>query len=308
MVGQTHETLAADALARVVAAIDPAAVLRRTWPLSGGISSRMTVLELVGANGQLRQLVLRQPEGALHGDPKAAANEFHLLAHLNVVGLPTPAPVILDESGELISSPYLVVEYIDGASDLIPANPNDAMAQLATQLLRIHRVDCNAAALEFVPAYVPRFVHQRDSNYPDASLGAQRIRDALATAGPARTNNPNVLLHGDYWPGNVLWKNATIVGVIDWEEACLGDPLTDLSIARLDILWAFGSGAMHEFTRRYRIDSGFDMRNLPYWDLDAALRPVFNIGEWASTGDVTEATMRAGHQWFVDQAFAALRG
>jgi len=306
-----HDALDPARFARVVAALDPTAALRRTWPLRGGISSRMTVLEMTLPDGETQRLVLRQPDGALRGNPQAAANEFLLLERLRAVGLPTPAPQLLDESMELFPAPYLVIEYIDGAPALSPSNTLQPMAQFASRLVEIHRVEPASAGLEFLPSYTPRFIHQRDARYPDDSLGAAHIRDVLTRAWPSRSRNRPVLLHGDYWPGNVLWKDGRIVGVVDWEEACVGDPIVDLAIARLDMLWAFGIERMHEFTECYRTESEFDLTDLPYWDLDAALRPVFNIAEWATVdldrADITEATMRAGHRQFVDQAFEALR-
>jgi aminoglycoside phosphotransferase (APT) family kinase protein len=134
----------------------------------------------------------------------------------------------------------------------------------------------------------------------------------LASASPLRATNGIALLHGDYWPGNVLWKNGALVGVIDWEDSQLGDPIADLAISRLDVLWAFGEGAMHELTACYQRTANIDLTDLPYWDLDAALRPVCNIAEWASSWhelgrpDVTEATLREGHRQFVAQALDAL--
>ena len=44
-----------------------------------------------------------------------------------------------------------------------------------------------------------------------------------------------------------------LVGVIDWEDAALGDPLADLANSRLEILWAFGDEAMERFTREYAV-------------------------------------------------------
>jgi aminoglycoside phosphotransferase (APT) family kinase protein len=138
------------------------------------------------------------------------------------------------------------------------------------------------------------------------------IRDVLSRSWARRTANAPALLHGDYWPGNVLWNDGRLVGVVDWEESRIGDPLVDLAIARLEMLWTFGLEAMHAFTQQYATLSGFDLDELPYWDLDAALRPVFNLGEWAAgwpelgRPDVTAATMRAAHRTFVDMAFEAL--
>src|SRR5436190_745964 len=34
----------------------------------------------------------------------------------------------------------------------------------------------------------------------------------------------SVFMHGDVWPGNLLWIGDMCVGVIDWKEARVGDP------------------------------------------------------------------------------------
>ena len=134
---------------------------------------------------------------------------------------------------------------------------------------------------------------------------------------PLPRQNATTLLHGDFWPGNVLWQAGQLVAVIDWEDAKLGDPLADLAISRLDMLWIFGRNAMQELTDQYQsmlrqTSVASDFTNLPYWDLYAALRPASSIAEWATVyppwgrTDITEKTMREGHKWFITQAFRAL--
>jgi len=41
------------------------------------------------------------------------------------------------------------------------------------------------------------------------------------------------LLHGDFHPGNLIFRGSTIKAVIDWDYARLDDPLFDLAYARL---------------------------------------------------------------------------
>ena len=77
------------------------------------------------------------------------------------------------------------------------------------------------------------------------------LRQLLHRHWPPPVPERTVLLHGDFWAGNLLWRDATIVAVIDWEEAATGDPLTDVATTRLDLLWAFGPGAMTAFTDHY---------------------------------------------------------
>jgi hypothetical protein len=103
-----------------------------------------------------------------------------------------------------------------------------------------------------------------------------------------------------------------LVAVIDWEETSVGDPLFDVAITRLDTLWAYGEGAMNEFTRQYQSRMDIDYAHLPFWDLRVSLRPITNIAVWATSfpplgrPDVTEESMASGHRWFVDQAIENL--
>jgi aminoglycoside phosphotransferase (APT) family kinase protein len=103
-----------------------------------------------------------------------------------------------------------------------------------------------------------------------------------------------------------------IVAVIDWQSAALGDPLADLAVTRLDLLWAFGPDAMAALTAGYAAHRPVDLADVAIWDLVAALRPAGSLSAWAADWaafgrpDVTTATMRSAHHWFVDHALARL--
>jgi len=81
----------------------------------------------------------------------------------------------------------------------------------------------------------------------DESISEAAVRAALAGNWPPPQVNEPVILHGDYWPGNTLWRDGRL-GVIDWEDAACGDPLADLGNARLEILMHCGDAAKDGFT------------------------------------------------------------
>jgi aminoglycoside phosphotransferase (APT) family kinase protein len=146
----------------------------------------------------------------------------------------------------------------------------------------------------------------------DADVHEGFLRHLLQTLGPPPPPDRTALLHGDFWAGNLLWIDDEIVGVLDWEDAAVGDPLTDLSTTRLDLLWVFGPESMRAFTDHYLSLTSLDPVSLPYWDLVAALRPagVLSawVADWANFGrpDMNAPTMRAHHRLFLDQALDAL--
>jgi aminoglycoside phosphotransferase (APT) family kinase protein len=302
------ESKEANKFEQVVQKIDPHSKLLRTWKLKGGVSAQMTALETLRPDGHTQKMIVRKPgERDLKHNPQIAADEFKLLQLVHSVGLAAPKPYYLDESGEIFSTPYLVMEYIQGKPEFAPADLPDLLLQLATHLVRIHQIDGSKVDLSFLPnleqGYAER-LRERPATV-DESLDEGRIRDALEAVWPFLQRNPSVLLHGDFWPGNTLWRDGQLMAIIDWEDAKLGDPLADVANSRLEILWAFGADAMQRFTSQYQSMTTIDFTHLPSWDLCAALRPVAQLAQWG-LDDTTERMMRERHRWFVTQALEKL--
>ncbi len=210
-------------------------------------------------------------------------------------------------------------EYIEGKPEFAPAHSADFILELATYLTRIHSVDCSKLDLSFLPGQPKRFTDYFGPPSADGGttlIDEERIRDTLESVWPLPQRNASVLLHGDFWPGNILWQEEKLVAVIDWEDAQLGDPLSDLAISRLDILEIFGMEAMYAFTDQYKSRMPIDYTTLPYWDLCAALRLArlagSHLAEWVaffvSVGreDITEQTVSTHFKCFVTQAFEKL--
>jgi aminoglycoside phosphotransferase (APT) family kinase protein len=290
-----------EALAR---RIEPGSKLLRTWDLKGGVSAQVTAFEIEQPDGRTERLIVRR-HGArdLRRDPHIAAHEFRLLELLESAGIAAPTARYLDAQAEVFSVPSLVVDYVEGERETAPRDETEFVGRLAAVLAEIHRVDYEEVS----------FLRQRvdigaevPGRRPDEPAEAPRIRAVLESALPLPRRNRSVLLHGDFWPGNTLWKDGRLVAVIDWEDAAIGDPLADVANARLELLWALGADAMEAFTRRYAsIVTAVDLTDLPYWDLWADLRLAGGTSEWGLDAS-TEKAMRAGHEAFVAQALAEL--
>ena len=283
--------------------LEPNVAFRRAWRPGGGVSAEVSVIELERRDGQRRRLLVRRHgEADRTHNPHIARDEFALLGIAHAQGLAVPRPVHLDESNKLFPTPVLVLEYVEGETEFAPTDLAAYLTQAAGQLARIHALPA-LPALSFLPRQDPH-VGPRPAQL-DATLDEGCIRDALEAAGPVPRVQQPVLLHGDYWPGNLLWRDGRLVAVIDWEDACLGDPLADLGNARLELLWAFGPDAMTAFADRYLTEATIDVGALPYWDLVAALRPCGQLGNWGLPPE-TERRMRERHAWFVAHAIARL--
>jgi len=291
----------------------PGARLLSSRALSGGISAVMTVLEIEQQGGAAARLVLRQPgEAAVRANPYAARDEYRVLRTLFDRGLPVPRPVGLDESAEILPGAYLISEYVDGEPrfDLDEACFNQAAEALAAiHSLSAARVDCAGLpdSLDEVSRRLGGLPPERGMALDDSG-----VWDALKAAWPPRRDNQPALLHGDFWPGNWLWQDDRLAAVIDWEDACLGDPLSDLAIARLDICWIFSQRAMNCFTSAYLARAGCNTAALPFWDLWAALRLARLVGRdlegWAAffppygRADINAGSIRACFDGFTARA------
>ncbi|AIZ46574.1 hypothetical protein QR90_09500 [Deinococcus radiopugnans] len=271
----------------------PGAQLLRSWPLSGGVSARVTGLEIRRADGPLERLVVREygpRDLAAHAD--LARQEFKLLGALHAAGLPVPQPHHF-EAGVLVTG------FRDGQPEFSPAHQDEYVRQMAAFLVRLH-----ALPSAHFPSLRPLAWPGPPSQKPDESLSESRIRDALERLEHPLCSLP-VVLHGDVWPGNLLWSGGGLNAVIDWEDAALGDPLADVGNARLELLFFLGPEAMHTFTDRYAVLSGADMAALPYWDLRAALRPCGRLGGWGLEEGL-ERQIRQRHLEFVGHVLTQL--
>jgi aminoglycoside phosphotransferase (APT) family kinase protein len=251
--------------AALAGTIEPGSRLLRTWELKGGVSAQLTALELERPDGSREKLVVRR-----HGAADGRWNPQIAADEFRLLEVLNSAGIPAPRP-RLPYEDGLVVDYIDG--EPARADEPDLVAELAAVLVEIHRAD--VVELSFLPA---RELSSR---------------------------NRSVLLHGDFWPGNTLWRDGRLVGVIDWEDAAIGDPLADLANARLEVLWASSIEAMHELTRRYAAMTAVDLADLPRWDLWADRRLTPRIAEWG-LDPAGERAMRAGREAFVRQALERL--
>jgi aminoglycoside phosphotransferase (APT) family kinase protein len=295
----------------VVRAADPDWRAVRAWQLLGGASAQVHGIDIERPDGGGR-LVLRQYGLAnLAADPHVALAEYRLLELLHRAGLPVPRPYCADESGAILPGPWLLTEHIDGqtctdAAALAAFADSGAgfTGLLAQALADLHGTGLRAADVPFLPD-AGTVVSRRLATAParsDDALSEPAVRAALAAHWPPPLVNRPVILHGDYWPGNVLWRDGLLAGIIDWEDAMFGDPLADLAVARQELWWFFGPDSARAFTGQYlTLRPDVDTGALPVWDLWGALRPAGKLAGWGLSAS-QQASMIAAHRQFVAEA------
>ena len=261
--------------------VAPDGQVTRVRPLRGGISSSVHLVQLKDATGERQAVVVRRyGEYWLRTDPAVCGREFKLLGILARSDFPAPRPLMVDEQGGQFGAPTVVMSRLPGRPLLSPRDLSGYLQQMAHTLAELHRLPTHE--LGFLP-------DQRDmvgrvlSKHPETDDELQLEVHAAATAEWARektSETRRVLVHGDYWPGNLLWVRGRLVGVVDWEQPRLGDPAKDVATARGDLWVLFGQAAADEFVKEYERAAGVSV-DLRFWNLLISSWAVPEMREWA---------------------------
>jgi aminoglycoside phosphotransferase (APT) family kinase protein len=150
--------------------------------------------------------------------------------------LPTPTPVRIGEPSALFEHTWTITRWVEGEpADHAPITRADAAETLAGFLKALHQ-QAPAAAPANPTRGIPLaaaqdgFASSLHVIADEASADAARETWEKAAAAPAWHGAPT-WLHGDLHPANVVVRDGTLAGVIDFGELCAGDPATDLSAA-----------------------------------------------------------------------------
>lgn len=150
--------------------------------------------------------------------------------------LPVPVPVRVGEPSDLFAHTWTIARWIEGEpADHAPISRTDAADALAAFLKALHwpaPAEAPANPTRGIPlaGLQDGFEEGLEFIAGDASADAAREIWRKAVAAPAWAGVPT-WLHADLHPANVVVRDGTLSGVIDFGELCAGDPATDLSAA-----------------------------------------------------------------------------
>jgi aminoglycoside phosphotransferase (APT) family kinase protein len=294
----------ADVYAAVVARYRPGARLISATELPGGLVSEIVALTLSHGTDEETVVLRRHGDDVIADKPDIARKEAALLGILEAEGLNVAGVCYFDRDSDLLGGPYLLLRHV-APGEPAPDAASRGVA-IAEELARIHHIRGDDPRIAFLPLALDVMAIQLAERpaVPDEDMSETKLRAALMGRWPP-PQLPPVLLHGDCWMGNLIWKDGRIAAVLDWEDAMRGDPRLDLGIARLEILWIDGEEGVGPLTARYAELTGVDLKPLPLYDLAAAFRPVGRISGWG-LDTATYALMRERHFAFVARAIAAL--
>jgi aminoglycoside phosphotransferase (APT) family kinase protein len=295
----------ASRLPRVVSELEPGGQLLSVDPLTGGVSAIVLGLDIATSTGRRRRVVFRQHRSTEFKQHARAvtAKEFGVLAALHRRGLAVPEPYRYDDT-DRATEPYLIIEWIDGSTELARDHLPAGLDQMARFLVDLHSID--EASLHLPELEAIEDPRAALVEYLPSTAAGRHVAAALAAGLAPRDHDRCVLLHGDYWPGNVIWQDGHLEAVIDWEDACLGDPLADLATARVELLCRYGDEAVRRFTTCYLaahhdIIGPLPLDALTIWELYVSAAALATMGDWGLEPD-DEARRRRRTERFFERA------
>jgi len=263
-----------DRFSELVSAHVPGAVIRGASALTGGVSADATLVHIEAPTGGLRTLVLRE-----HGDNHCgheAALEFQLLERLHSLGVSVPKPLGFGGGDGPNQHPYVLLEFIEGSTDMPSSVAKARITAAANKLISIHSLKTDS--LPKLPLRLDPLPELLDF-LPDGAEW-EELRSKLLRMNSTTFTGKGVLLHGDYWPSNIVWAGGKLVGVIDWEDAAIGDPLSDVACACLELRYIHGDWGAECFLNAYSTQRYVDPVRLALWQAYVAAAGNQSMGGW----------------------------
>jgi aminoglycoside phosphotransferase (APT) family kinase protein len=188
-------------------------------------------------------LVARVPRRARGVEP--LENELGFLAiAASHVTLATPLPMLRGAPTSSYPWPWMIASFIEGVpgdevDDETLAGSADA---LGTFMRELHvRAPDDAPKNPWRSVPLAERAHDFERRLADLRLDVDTASASelfeLACSAPPR-DEPTVWLHGDLHPGNLIFRDGHLVGVVDFGDICAGDPATDLAGALLTLPYA----------------------------------------------------------------------
>lgn len=304
------------------------------------------VFELVRGG---KRLALRRPPRTFNAaSAHDMAREFRVLRALFSSGkdVPVPEPYALCNDLEVLGVPFFVMDFVDGEvvrKHQIPGDlhddPNAARRMsegMVDTLVAIHAFDWRAAGLDDLGQ--PEGFLERQAKRWGGQLERYRTRELedlefvgtwLATEIPP-AHEPT-LIHWDYRLDNIVFDKSlpiSVIAVLDWEVATIGDPLIDLG-------WMLGAWRdpqedwhIHEavlgqfpetadfltrdaISERYAEMSGRDITYLPYFEVMGLYKMACLLEGFYTKflkGQSDDATFGALMETFVPELAERARG
>lgn len=262
---------------------------------SNGIAFFTASFTTAGRQEQ-RDFVLRYDPGQRLFQQNRLRDEFFTLKALAGRGLPVPAPYWLDETGSILGREGYVLERVHGdapSASIYSSGPLAGVDSGVRHEMMLQAADfiADLSTVGLTANEVPHLLHRGGSTDPvDGNLQwwLEELNRSSARADPAvailqhtasklshaKPQASYVLVHGDTNFGNMMYRDNTLVAVLDWELAYLGFSESDLAFTAYisEIFKAMdrdvdGVPTEHDYVTRFESQAG---RTVTHWEYHRA--------------------------------------
>ena len=226
------------------------------FPKASGESSVTLILDATSSDRDAEKFVFRMaPPTSQVFEKHDLLMQFEMMTLMAKHGLPAPRLVGYESDSSIVGSDFYVMEFCEGQipsdnppfhaagwlKDDVPAADRATMWHRGLEVLAaIHRLDLGAES-----THLGRLPRAEDGE----PILAQEIRTFGSMFKPARRSGADPLINeawellketvptdgrpalcwGDSRVGNVIFRDASPVAILDWEMANISDPRTDLA-------------------------------------------------------------------------------
>jgi Ser/Thr protein kinase RdoA (MazF antagonist) len=215
-------------------------------------------LRLVEADGT--PLILRRYErdsSVLQLLPDLVDDEARALrAARAILGPLVPEVIATDPAGHRAGQPAVLMSYLPGAPVIHGLDAD----RLAAPLALLHTSP--------VPRDLARFHHWFTGDelaVPEWTALPDEWEALIEILHDREPSSPNVFLHRDFHPGNLLWAGGELSGIVDWAFGCRGPRAADVAHTRSNLALVDGVAAADRFLTAYT-KLVPDHRHHVWWD------------------------------------------
>ena len=251
--------------------------IRTVKPLTGGMSTGIHLLRTEHGERVVMRRYLNPHWLAI--DPHLAPREAAVLQALEPTPVPAPPFVGVDPYGDRCDAPTVLMGFVPGRRVALDDHQRYA-SELAHAMATIH--DIAPPPIDGLPdetEQIARMAAEESPNRHGSNPSPALWRDVVDRLPPV-TFGPNVLLHGDFHPGNVLFARNRLSAVIDWPLASAGQAASDVCMCRMDAGLMLGLGVADMVLDAYEAETGATVPNVGWWDLFTASRADTALESW----------------------------
>lgn len=242
------------ALTWCAAEIGPVARVRE---LSGGSTSTMLALTTETGDEAVLRLITREP-WRTHGRG-LTTREHQIQQMLAGTVIPAPRSRALDADGQTCGFPAHLMSLLPGQVDAGRID-SDSLDRLAHVLATIHDV---TPSIE-VRGY-QSWAWEAKYTVPPWATDAFLWEEAFALLRLDPPPHRPCFIHRDFRPGNILWSDGHVSGVVDWVETSIGPAWLDVAHCCTNIAIRHGNEAADRFAAAYVAHTGRESQ--PYFDV-----------------------------------------